>query len=1068
MIAAHPQPPVRFDATAASIIADTERLIHRTIEIWDNICRDVTPETATFDNVVLPFAAILFDDADLELYSRIDVFKLYYLAKLHQKFAQNGCAIEDDETKARFLEKRKRLNDVQKQMQKNLHEDTSGACNPVFANAKSGETRKKMFYAVKNRIPDNIPLFREMVLLRDETARMLGYSHHLAFRTASKMDRIREKTLSYSQEVLQFKVAEERARGRSTEDVKAFFWDETYLTTQQYNIERPHGPNITEYFELEHTLEAMLKVFGDLFDTVFDRVTDEQQRSFGQNPLVWHPDVKMYAVWDARARDTFLGYAYLDLFPRDGKYTHKGHYALQYGFEKADGSRFHPYDNMGSLFHELGHLHHSLYFVEVPSIMFEEFLELPSFISALSFHYSYLSPEFKAAWEEDHEGEGSVPVHLADEQVAWLTRDDVRYNVRSQAFNLFLALYDVMVHSPKSHAELENMNLAAEFNKLQARVRALSGGEECGDGWEHSHGESVFRSICEKYDAGYYSYILARVYALDMFRTCFKEGAENKAAGKKFRDTVLEAGGKQPEMQTFIDFVGREASTKAYFEWLGFSTRVEDLMEKHHIPGLAVAIVQGDRIASQGWGKARLSPPKECTADTLFDIASASKSLTAASVGLLVADEEKHPHVKYDAIMSQLLPGDFEMPDQEYTKSVTVEDVLSHRTGMAAHDSSYMNCQSSMPDDARSVTRNLRNLHVGAPIRSEYIYCNMMYTAATYLVEKETGSRFDDFLQSRFFEPLAMNSTNLGVRRAEAKGLGERLATGYTWSSENQKYDGFACWHCPEAQGAGSIMTSVNDYIKWVKAMMNHEEPITKEIYDGLIKGRIISNPEYENMRPLTSPTLYAAGWEVHSYRGHTIVSHDGSVPGFASTHIFLPSFKFGAAIFGNARGASVVGSVITYELIDELLKVPAEDRLDWEQIETEIFKKVEENESGGLEEDIREELCPGLKQAEPQELALSAYTGEYWNAGYHGMTLQVKHGKLFVDATDRSMGFTLTFEHLAGQTKYIAHLSDMFEGGADPLKAEFQLDNDRAIRMGLHLEPELEELIWFDWVERN
>ena len=107
-------------------------------------------------------------------------------------------------------------------------------------------------------------------------------------------------------------------------------------------------------------------------------------------------------------------------------------------------------------------------------------------------------------------------------------------------------------------------------------------------------------------------------------------------------------------------------------------------MEKHHIPGLAVAIVQGDRIASQGWGKAQLSPPKECTADTLFDIASASKSLTAASVGLLVADEEKHPHVKYDAIMSQLLPGDFEMPDQEYTKSVTVEDVLSHRTGMAA------------------------------------------------------------------------------------------------------------------------------------------------------------------------------------------------------------------------------------------------------------------------------------------------------------------------------------------------------------------------------------------------
>lgn len=112
-----------------------------------------------------------------------------------------------------------------------------------------------------------------------------------------------------------------------------------------------------------------------------------------------------------------------------------------------------------------------------------------------------------------------------------------------------------------------------------------------------------------------------------------------------------------------------------------FSSRVEELMEQHHVPGLAIAIVQNETMASAGFGKASLDPPKPCTADTLFDIASASKSLTAASVGLLV-DDDKYPHIQYGAVMSKLLPEDFVMPGEGYTEGVTVEDMLSHRTGM--------------------------------------------------------------------------------------------------------------------------------------------------------------------------------------------------------------------------------------------------------------------------------------------------------------------------------------------------------------------------------------------------
>ena len=113
-----------------------------------------------------------------------------------------------------------------------------------------------------------------------------------------------------------------------------------------------------------------------------------------------------------------------------------------------------------------------------------------------------------------------------------------------------------------------------------------------------------------------------------------------------------------------------------------FTSLVTDLLEQHHIPGLSVAVVHNNEIASMGYGLASVEDSTTCTGDTLFDIASSSKSLTAASVALLV-DDRKHPKVQYDALMSDLLPDDFVMSEKTYTDGVTVEDVLSHRTGMA-------------------------------------------------------------------------------------------------------------------------------------------------------------------------------------------------------------------------------------------------------------------------------------------------------------------------------------------------------------------------------------------------
>lgn len=340
-----------------------------------------------------------------------------------------------------------------------------------------------------------------------------------------------------------------------------------------------------------------------------------------------------------------------------------------------------------------------------------------------------------------------------------------------------------------------------------------------------------------------------------------------------------------------------------------------------------------------------------------------------------------------------------------------------------------------------------------------------MYTAASYLVEVVSGMPFSDYLETKFFAPLGMASTNLQPTRAIEKGLGHRIATGYFWNDETNEYEPIEAWDCPDGQGAGSIITTAEDYLKWVKALMNREGPITEEVYNGLVKMRTITetDPHGKSIATNCSPTAYGAGLEAYWYRGTLVIGHDGCISGFGSTHFFVPSLKFGGVILGNGSGAWSVAGILSRELIDEALQVPVDERPPWAEHQRDL---VEEEEPKEELEELRKKQGLAGEEPEKQVLPLEAYTGTYSNAGYHEMVVIVKDNELFVDATDRSSGgFFLRFEHVCQQRKYIAHLVQGFEGGDELLAAEFELEEDRAVKMGVHLEVELEELIWFSKV---
>ncbi|KAM5354614.1 hypothetical protein ACJ41O_001261 [Fusarium nematophilum] len=513
-------------------------------------------------------------------------------------------------------------------------------------------------------------------------------------------------------------------------------------------------------------------------------------------------------------------------------------------------------------------------------------------------------------------------------------------------------------------------------------------------------------------------------------------------------------------------------------------------MGQHHVPGLGIAVVRGEETSSKGFGYASFERNLPCDGDTIFDVASCAKSFTAAAVALLVDDDEQHAEVQFGRPLSELLPDDFVGPNDGFTRNVTLDHILGHSTGMAKHNDSVFSVRAKQPDNARSVTRNLRNFPTAADVGSRYLYCNMMYTVATHLVEARTQQSFGTFLEEGIFHPLGMTSSTLQPERAQQRGWADRMATGYTWIKEESAYSGFPAVDCPEGQGAGSIMSTANDFIKWVKALMNHEAPITDRIYEHLLKKRS-DRSNARRTKHYKAPAYYAGGLEVYHYRDHMVVWHDGNVPGFCSRFIFLPAVKFGVVILGNSGRAAGVASILIRELMDGCLDTvkgsPSMNQAGQQDDEKKRNSKGRKGKKGSAPDGgpgndlkgakgqsprvigwaeakrVHQELFTHLQDAQPQELPLHTYTGTYWHPGYHEMTVQVKDGRLFIDANDRSSGFTLTFEHKSDQRHYVAHLSDFFEGGDDHVSAEFVLDGDRAVKMGLDLEPAVKDLIWFE-----
>jgi CubicO group peptidase (beta-lactamase class C family) len=462
-------------------------------------------------------------------------------------------------------------------------------------------------------------------------------------------------------------------------------------------------------------------------------------------------------------------------------------------------------------------------------------------------------------------------------------------------------------------------------------------------------------------------------------------------------------------------------------------------------------------------------PAREMTTDALFATCSTTKAFTSAATSIAIQDSQStESPIHWSTPLASLMPEDFVLDDGYATKNITLEDALSHRTGMPEHNWTLA-LFSKKDHTPGSMVRAMRHMPLATPLRTKYHYSNHMYIAVSHALEQHTGGSLGTFMKKRIWEPLDMTETYFGIAEARKDPSSKaKLVPGYDWypGKEGGSFIPRPYQDWPANSGAGTIISNVLDYARWVRELIEREGPLKG--HETVIDPRTIS---FEN-DDLSFPApfhLYALGWMVDSYRGQYLYSHGGGWPGYASWVAFVPSKSFGCVVMGNSSSARYAAFKLVTYLLDKHLDLPVDPAYQ-EQIAAcsprharEWHERLE-NENPNIS---KQRLFPQLSDPPlPHSLPLSKYAGIYKHPTQTKLTLIIDSESLTADLRDRIIPCELCLDHISGEY-FVGRFHSEGHNLTPPFLVEFHLDCAGVTKIGLDLEPEMKgEKIWFERCE--
>ncbi|RYF72975.1 MAG: M3 family peptidase, partial [Comamonadaceae bacterium] len=462
---------------------------------------------------------------------------------------------------------------------------------PVMQFARSSVLRETLFRAYAKRASefgdpalDNTPLIAEILALREEEARLLGYPNFAELSVVPKMAESAAEVIAFLRDLGQ------RAKpfGRKDlEDLRAFArdrlgltdpqpWDWSYIGEKLKEARYAFSEQeVKQYFTAPKVMAGLFKIVETLFEVSIRR--DEAP--------VWHPSVEFYRIeragqkvgqfyLDPSARAAKRGGAWMDdvrarwLRPDTGTIqTPVAHLVCNFAEGVGGKPALLTHDDVTTLFHEFGHgLHHMLTRVDERDV---------SGISGVEWDAVELPSQFMEnfCWEWDvlrhmtaHVDTGEpLPRELFEKMVAAKNFQSGLQTLRQ----IELSLFDMLLHSEYDAARSAPSEVMALLGRVRAEIAVMPSAP-------FSRTPNTFTHIFSGgYAAGYYSYKWAEVLSADAYaafeETASEDGTPSIETGRRYRESILEAGGSRPAMESFKAFRGRAPSLDALLRHQGMA-----------------------------------------------------------------------------------------------------------------------------------------------------------------------------------------------------------------------------------------------------------------------------------------------------------------------------------------------------------------------------------------------------------------------------------------------------------------------------------------------------------------
>lgn len=344
-----------------------------------------------------------------------------------------------------------------------------------------------------------------------------------------------------------------------------------------------------------------------------------------------------------------------------------------------------------------------------------------------------------------------------------------------------------------------------------------------------------------------------------------------------------------------------------------FEQQFRTKLQQAKVPGGAYAIVQGERIVKLGYYGVRVVGERATVnADTVFRLASVSK--TFAGVSLVQAQNASQLQLQQP--LSSYVP-ELVLRTPELTKSLTLEQVVSHSSGFWAH--AFEDLIEADQTPAQILPR-LRELSPVCPLGRCYSYQNVFFGLLGNALERATGLPYDQLLSQRLFKPLGMQSASVGLAPLLAsrnKALPHQRG-GKGWRVVKPKANFY------RVSSAAGVNASARDLAIYLQAMLGgRPEVLPPQLLQTLQQPltRIQGKPRGEVWQQFKQTSLwYGRGWRMVQYDQQRLYYHGGVVDGYRPYIGYAPQTGYGLVLLTNAE-ADIIGPLANWFWLQVLAK---------------------------------------------------------------------------------------------------------------------------------------------------